>query len=430
MTVLSGRRYRVDFTSDQATFAENIGTTCRSVWNTALEQRRLYGARGSWISYREQARQLADAKASFPWLAQPPSHTLQQTLMDLDKACTTHGTWNVRWRSARSWSPSFRFPDPAQITVQPLNHNNAQVKLPKFGWVRIRWSRPLGGIRSATIRRESGRWWISILVADPDETPEIHAHPQRAVGVDRGVKTLAVTSCGEFYDQSYASPREIEHCKDLQRRVAGTEKGLNRRKAAVARLNRTLGRVRRRRQDFTTKVGRTMARGNSLVVFEALRIKNMTASAAGTPDQPGRRVRQKSGLNRAILDKGWHRLEAACRSAARRTGSRVVTINPAYTSITCSSCRHVDRRSRESQADFRCTACGYRCHADVNAAVNILTAGRAELGHETRERELGRANPDNRGRKAQRQPTAAQRFSPIGLVEIPRCIPREDVNRG
>ncbi|MFE4416497.1 zinc ribbon domain-containing protein, partial [Streptomyces sp. NPDC056821] len=86
-----------------------------------------------------------------------------------------------------------------------------------------------------------------------------------------------------------------------------------------------------------------------------------------------------AGLNRAILDKGWHRLELALTNAARYTGTRVVKVNPAYTSQRCSACGFVTEGNRESQAVFRCKAagCGHRDHADVNAAKNIKAAGHA-----------------------------------------------------
>jgi putative transposase len=76
----------------------------------------------------------------------------------------------------------------------------------------------------------------------------------------------------------------------------------------------------------------------------------MTASASGTLAEPGSRVAQKRGLNRAILDKGWHRLELALASAARYTGTGVVKVHPAYTSQRCSACGFVTEGNRESQA--------------------------------------------------------------------------------
>ncbi|MFJ1651460.1 zinc ribbon domain-containing protein [Streptomyces sp. NPDC088337] len=86
------------------------------------------------------------------------------------------------------------------------------------------------------------------------------------------------------------------------------------------------------------------------MVLEDLRIKNMSAGASGTVAEPGRNVRHKAGLNRAILDKGWHRLELALANAARYTGTRVVKVNPAYTSQRCSARGFVAEGNRESQA--------------------------------------------------------------------------------
>ncbi|SIJ23457.1 IS891/IS1136/IS1341 family transposase [Mycobacteroides abscessus subsp. abscessus] len=109
--MLTGRRFRVEFTAEQAEFAEQIGAACRAVWNTGLEQRREYRRRGAWMNYQPQAKELADAKTEHPWLKDVPGHCLQQALMDLDKACRTHGTFRVHWRSGRRWAPSFRFPE-------------------------------------------------------------------------------------------------------------------------------------------------------------------------------------------------------------------------------------------------------------------------------------------------------------------------------
>ncbi|MFE5588340.1 zinc ribbon domain-containing protein, partial [Kitasatospora sp. NPDC056531] len=113
---------------------------------------------------------------------------------------------------------------------------------------------------------------------------------------------------------------------------------------------------------------------------------------------PGVNVRSKAGLNRAILDKGWHLLELALRNAARHAGSSVLLVNPAYTSQTCHSCGHRAPENRESQAVFRCAACGHRDHADVNTAKNIKAAGQAVSGRG----DLGT------GRSVKRQPAASR----------------------
>ncbi|MBG0820458.1 transposase [Planomonospora sp. ID91781] len=403
--VLTGRRYRLEFDAGQRLSAERIAAVCRSVWNTALEQRRAYRRRSAFIGYAEQCRQLAEAKKDFPWLAEAPAQALQQTLKDLDAACRRHGTCKVRWKTRTRWRPSFRFPTPKQIPVQTINRRWARVFLPKFGWVRFRLSRPLGGAaRSATVSRDGAHWFIAFLVEDGQSTPDAHARPETAVGVDRGVVTAAVTSDGEFFDRrhatacgvssfeppetgtadrapdrGYLSPGEAERYLRLQRRLARARKGSARRRRVVRALGVVMGRVRRRRADFNAQAAHRLTRDYAHIVLEDLNVRGMTASASGTAAAPGARVAQKSGLNRAILDKGWYGLEVALRAKARYTGSVIDKVPAAYTSQTCSApaCGRVDAKSRESQAVFRCTACGQVEHADVNAAKCIKIKGQA-----------------------------------------------------
>jgi putative transposase len=101
--------------------------------------------------------------------------------------------------------------------------------------------------------------------------------------------------------------------------------------------------------------------------------RNLTRSARGTTASPGQNVAAKSALNDRILRAGWGLL---VRRLEDKAPGRVEKVPPAYTSQRCSACGHVDGRSRESQAAFRCTSCGYACNADVNAARNIA-AGHA-----------------------------------------------------
>ncbi|MEU4039857.1 RNA-guided endonuclease InsQ/TnpB family protein [Streptomyces collinus] len=378
--MLSGRRYLLYLSPEQEAMCEEFGNICRSVWNTALEQRREYRRRGAWMNYVPQAAELADAKKEHPWLKGAPSHILQQTLRDLDRACREHGTFQVRWRSKARWSPSFRFPAGNLIAVERLGRKWGRAKLPKLGWVRFRWSRPLGGeIRSATVSRKAGRWYASFLVDDQVVTPERHAMPDTAVGIDRGIKTAAVTSDGDFYDREFITAGESRRYRRLQQQLARTQKGSANRAKVRAHMNRIMGRVTDRRGDFCAQVAAEITAKNAVVVLEDLKTRNMSASGPRTVETAGSRVAQKRGLNRAILGKGWHRLELALTNAARYTGTTMVKVNPAYTSQRCSTCGFVSEGNRESQAAFRCKApgCGHRAHADVNAAINIKNA----VGH-------------------------------------------------
>ena len=108
--------------------------------------------------------------------------------------------------------------------------------------------------------------------------------------------------------------------------------------------------------------------------MEKLHIQNMTASAKGTVNNPGKNVAQKRGLNRRILEQGWATLLELIKYKARFHGIRVVEINPIRTSQTCSDCGHQDPNSRKKKR-FRCTGCGYQADADTNASLNIGDRG-------------------------------------------------------
>ena len=174
----------------------------------------------------------------------------------------------------------------------------------------------------------------------------------------------------------------------MQRQLARAKRGSNRRgrvKCAIARLR---ARETDRRKDWVEKASTGIARRFDLIRVEDLKIGNMTRSAKGTRENPGRNVRQKAGLNRGILGSGWGLL---VRRLEEKAPGRVEKVRPAFTSQRCSACGQVDRSSRESQARFVCTACGFACHADVNAAINIAA------GHAVTARGgVGEAGPVNR----------------------------------
>ena len=115
------------------------------------------------------------------------------------------------------------------------------------------------------------------------------------------------------------------------------------------------------------------------MVLEELKVKNMSKSAKGTVEEPGRNVRAKSGLNRAILDQGWSEFRRQMEYKQLWQGGEVILVHPRNTSRACPECGHVSAENRKTQADFCCTQCGYSKNADLNAARNILAAGHAVL---------------------------------------------------
>jgi putative transposase len=372
-------RYRLLPTpAQEAVLKEHCGHA-RYVWNLAVEQHSYWRpGKKSAPGYVEQCRQLTQARAQYPWLA-AGSHTVQQqALRDFAQAMAVffdpkNPTRPPSWRKAGR-DEGFRIVGRRgqQWDVRQLNRKTGEVWIPKVGWVRFRWSRPVPpGVKSYRVTLDrAGRWHVA-FAAIPDPIPA--PGTGEVVGIDRGVTVSAALSTGELLHAPGLTARKRRRLRRLERKLARAKRGSNRRvrvKHAVARLR---ARETDRRKDWVEKASTDIARRFDVIRVENLRIQNMTRSARGTPENPGRNVNQKTGLNREILRSGWGLL---VRRLEEKAPGRVEKIDPAFTSQRCSACGQVDGKSRESQADFWCTACGYACNADVNAARNIA-AGHA-----------------------------------------------------
>lgn len=190
-----------------------------------------------------------------------------------------------------------------------------------------------------------------------------------------GVVSLVTTSDGTHV----AGPRHLEAAADrlaaAQRDLARKKRGGKRRRKAVARVAALHAKIRRRRLDHAHKAALALVCDYDVIVHEDLRITNMTRSASGTIERPGRNVAQKAGLNRGILDAGWGVFLTVLAYKAESAGREPIAVEPRNTSRTCARCGRCAMENRVTPAVFRCTACGHAAHADVNAAVNILRAG-------------------------------------------------------
>ncbi|WP_328994429.1 transposase [Kribbella sp. NBC_01245] len=367
-------RYRLVPTPAQETALLGHCGHARYVWNLGLEQRLMWRpGRPPTPGYVVQAAQLTEVRAAEPWLAAGSQMVQQQALRDLDQAWRNFwgGTHSrPTWRSAGKHE-GFRIVGPQAQRVERLNRKWGRVQVPKVGWIRFRWSRQIPDAKSYRITLDRiGRWHIA-FAAIPDPIPA--PGTGEVVGVDRGVAASAALSTGVLLACPGLRATEQARLKRLQRRLARCQRGSKRRgrlKVAIARLK---ARERDRRKDWVEKLSTDLARRFDVIRVEALKIRNMTRSARGTVEQPGRNVRQKAGLNRGILAQGWGLL---VQRLEHKAPGRVERVNAAYTSQTCAECGHCASENRESQAVFRCRVCGHTAHADVNAARNIA-AGRA-----------------------------------------------------
>jgi len=368
-------RYRLYPSAQQEAVLSRHCAHARYVWNLAVEQHAHWQpGRRSAPGYIEQCRQLTAARAENQWLREGSQMVQQQALRDFAQAIAHYfsGTHRrPRWRKAGR-DEGFRVVAVKSGDVRRLNRNWGQVRVPKAGWIRFRQSRAVpAGVKSFRVTQDRGGRWHVAFAAIPDPVPA--PSNGQVVGIDRGVVVSVALSTGEMLTVSGLSAREQRRLRRLQRQLARSRRGSGRRgktKTAVARLR---AREADRRKDWAEKASTDIARRFDMICVEELNIGAMTGSARGTASQPGRNVAAKARLNRGILASGWGLL---VRRLEDKAPGRVEKVTPAFTSQRCSACGHVDAKSRESQAVFACTACGYACNADVNAARNIA-AGHA-----------------------------------------------------
>jgi len=397
----AGRRYRAYPTLEQAERLTEWGHSCRAVWNLALAQRNhLYHHRGYTLRAVEQCAQLTRARADLPWLADLPAQSAQQVLRQLDRAYDNW--WNPEHPAGpptfKKRSDRLAVPFPGQaVKVRKLNRRWAEVRLPKVGWMRLRLSRPLGGmVRNATVRHDGLGWHVSFGVAADTKPAAPNGLP--GCGVDFGVACSA-------YVSDEPSPRLLPPTLTTgeQRRLGGLERRKARQvrwakhhnrgrysrrlRRTIAQIARLKARQARRRQDFTHKLTTDLAKSHGWVGIEDLRVKSRTRSAKGTVEAPGRGVRQKGGLNRAILDNTPYERRRQLAYKAPRFGSELRVVPAPGTSQTCSACGHRDPESRPGCGRvFACTACGHLAHADLNAALVIERTAAGQAVDSTRSR--------------------------------------------
>jgi len=382
MILSRGYKFRLYATDEQTKLFGQFAGTCRFVYNLAHEQRRDWWRQfkantGRSVGFASQCLELTALRADVDWIAACPVDFQQQALRDLDRAFDNFfkGVAKYPTPRKRGENDSFRFPF-ARSRWRKLNAKWGMILVPKVGEVKFRLTRDIPGtIKNVTITHDDLGWHVVFCAETEVADPPINLRP--AVGVDRGVVRTLALSDGTFRDIDRERLNVLDRrARKHQRSLARKRNRSSKRRAETKRLlARTKATAARLRKHWNHERSREIADAFGTVVVEALNTAGMTASAKGAVARPGRNVRAKAGLNRAILNNGWHQFETLVSYKLAASGGRLVKVNPAYTSQTCSVCGTVDKTSRENQATFRCVHCGHESNADTNAAKNILKAG-------------------------------------------------------
>ncbi len=353
--------------------------SCRFVFNHALAlQQERYAQGEKKLGYAGLCKQLTAwrNRPETAWLADAPVHPLQQALKDLERAYSNFFAKRADFPrfKKKGQHDAFRYPDPKQIK---LDQGNSRLFLPKLGWLRYRNSRDvLGTVKNVTVRQSSGKWFVSIQTQREVE-PSV---PQGgAVGIDMGVVRFATLSDGTFHAPRNSFKRHETALRKAQQVMSRKVKFNNNWKKAKAKIQNIHARIGNARRDYLHKTSTAISQNHAMVCVEDLQVRNMSKSAAGTVEVPGRNVRAKSGLNRSILDQGWFEFRRQLDYKLHWRGGWLVAVPPQYTSQTCPCCGLVSADNRQTQARFQCVECGFEENADVVGAINILRAGHARF---------------------------------------------------
>jgi len=357
--------------------------SCRFVYNKALAlQKEHYEEGDKKYGYAALCKLLTQWRASSktPWLADAPTHPLQQSLKDLERAYANFFAKRADFPrfKRKGVRDSFRYPDARQIK---LDEANSRIFLPKLGWLRYRNSRKIQGeIRNATVSLRAGKWFVSIQTERAVDKPLPEA--ASAIGIDVGISRFATFSDGNYLAPLNSFKRHETALRKAQQLLSRKKKFSSNWRKAKRKVQRLHARIGNARHDYLNKATTAISQNHAMVCIEDLQVRNMSKSAAGTSEAPGRNVKAKSGLNKAILDQGWFEFRRQLHYKLDWNGGMLVAVPPQNTSRTCPACGHISKDNRQTQASFVCVECGYENNADVVGAINILRAGHARLACE------------------------------------------------
>lgn len=372
-------KFRLKTNSDIEQKLNHYCGAARFLWNKSLAMNMDRLEKGySLLWYDELAYWTTVWKRSeeYGFLSECPSQILQQKLRDLDRAFRDgfdrrQPLKRIPVFKKKGRGDGIRFPQGFRI-------ENKRLFLPKIGWVGFYKSCAIvGKVKNITLSRRGVKWFASVQV---EQSVEIGRHPSSTeIGVDAGVRCFAAFSDGTLVEGIHSFRKHEEKLAGEQRKLARKKRGSQnwkKQKLKISKLHQTIANVR---SDFLHKLSTEISKNHAKVYVEDLRIRNMSASAKGTLEAPGRSVRAKSGLNKSILDQGWYELRRQLDYKLQWQGGMLSEVDSRYTSQRCSCCGYTAKGNRPSQAVFKCQECGHEEHADVNAAKNVLTVGQTGM---------------------------------------------------
>lgn len=331
---------------------------CRYVYNVAKEVKEDSYKKGFYVSNFDLSKQLTDAKKEFEFIKQVNAQSLQSVLerlvkgyqkffSDLKRGIKTN---KPKWASKKNWK---------SIPFKSIKAKENNFVLPNFGKVKVfKFKHPKGELRTASIIKEADGLYLKIVVNEP--SIDIERDSQSIVAIDMGIKYFLATSDAEFVDNPKHLFKKIRELRIQQRKLSRMKKGGSNWKKQVNVIQRLHQKVKRTRRDFLHKESTKIANLYDYVIVENLNIKGMSRNGK---------------LSKHILDCSWGTFFELLNYK-----TKVIEVDPRYSSQQCSKCGHTCKENRKTQSIFECVKCGYAENADLQATFNLLGRGHSVLG--------------------------------------------------
>ena len=375
MNIIRGFKTELDPNDRQRTVLLQHAGTARFVFNWGLDRKIEAREKGeAYPTYVDLSRELnAVKKTEFPWMYDVSSKCVLNALVNLDQAfkdffrrCNKKSKGKKgfpRFKSRRNGVGSFRLHG-------HIHAGETHIKLPRIGSVRLKEHGylPVSDVKilSATVSERAGRWFVSLQVetdVQPQQYEKDELHP--VVGVDLGIKTLAVCSDGMTFENPNALKSKLKKLKRLQQSVSRKKKGSSNRKKAVKRVAKLHWRISNVRSDVLHKLTTYLTRAKSVVVIEDLNVSGMMKNRC---------------LSRAISDVGLSELRRQLEYKGKWNGCLIITADRFFpSSKTCSECGWINASLKLSDRTWVCLECGCIHDRDFNASVNLENCGTKTL---------------------------------------------------
>jgi putative transposase len=395
-------KYRLYPTKAQVEKIEWILARCCELYNAALQERKeswnackkhpsFYDpvwyaehAKDYRVTYYDQTNALPELKGGLrPEYAAIGSQVLQDVLRRVDKAfqnffrrVTCGQVPGYPRYQSRTQYASFCYPGQSGWKL-----NGNRLRLTGIGTIKVKLHRGVQGtVKTCTIKREGRNWYLA-LACEVEAEPRL-PYTDLAVGIDLGLLHFATLSTGDTIE----NPRYFRHAeKRLQRKqqaLSRKKRGSKRRKKAAQEVGKCHRKVCNQRKNFLHKEARNLVNCYETIVFEDLKLKNMSRRPQPKQDSEGMYLPNgaaaKGGLNKSLADVAWGWfVRLVCAKAESAGHTRVVLVNPKDTSQVCSGCLRKGPHKDLDERTHTCEHCGLVLDRDHNAACNILRLGRS-----------------------------------------------------